>query len=872
MLPPDLTAAPIWHRLWGKARPVDGSAAAWHPLWKHALDVAAVGDALLEARPAFLHRLAAALGQEADTARVWLRYLLALHDLGKVTRGFQAKVPALWAEELLGRLPETGILDPGHPAAGAGLLEWFFAADACPGWHRDGYKAIFGAVFGHHGRPVAWTLNKGAFRGEDKQLAQAYIATMRAQFLPPDVPEPPETAIASLLLAGFAVLADWLGSNQTYFPYDPAAASVADYWAGKALPQARRAVADARLIPTPPAPPIGFATLTGGRFTPSEVQRWAETVAIPSGPSLTIIEDITGAGKTEAAVILAQRLLAAGRARGIYLGLPTQATANALHQRLKGLAGVLFEGPEPPNVSLIHGNSWLARKTSADDGDSAAESAAWLGQSNRHRLLSDLGVGTLDQALLAVLPVKHQALRLHALADRILIVDEAHAYDAYTFAALERLTAFQALLGGSMIVLSATLTDPQKQRLARAWGTPLPKRLPPEYPLITHLAGGVAEIPCAPRPDRVRRLPLRRLASVAAVCAEIRAAQARGAAVAWVRNTVDDVLAAQAALAAEGVAAQIFHARFAQGDRHAVETDIVARFGPDAPPDARRGRVLVATQVIEQSLDVDFDLLISDLAPVDLLIQRAGRLWRHLRPPEARPLPQPALLILSPDPAQVASASWGRDLLPGGFHVYSNPLVLWRTAAALFTAGRLDTPQDVRPLINRVYAPDDLPDDPPALLDPAARAQAEDWADRAFANGNLLDPLAGYSQDGQPWMQEADVSTRLTQETSRVRLALWQNGALLPWADAASPAEAWALSELRVSRRRLAGAPPPPDVPADAVAALRASWGRYDADACLPLILTPEAEGRFTGTITDKRGRGGTVQYARLTGLHLPQT
>lgn len=866
----DLSRPPSWHRLWGKARPIEGSAGAWHPLWKHALDVAAVGQALLDARPAFRDRLATALGQDAETARRWLPYLLALHDLGKAARGFQAKVPALWAEDLLGPFPEAAGADPGHPALAAGLLE-LFLPQACPGWDQDGYQAVFGAVFGHHGRPVAWDVEERAFRREDKRQACAYIETMRALFAPPDVPEPQARAKASLLLAGFAVLADWLGSNQAYFPYDPVEEGVAAYWS-KARRQAYTAVTEARLSPTPPAPPLRFTALTGGRFAPSAVQRWAEETPLPPSPSLTIIEDITGAGKTEAAVILAQRLLAAGRARGIYLGLPTQATANALHQRLRGLAGKLFEGPEPPSVSLIHGAAWLARPTSPHEGDSAAESAAWLGQSNRHRLFSDLGVGTLDQALLAVLPVKHQALRLHALADRILIVDEAHAYDAYTFAALERLTAFQALLGGSMIVLSATLTDLQKQRLARAWGTPLPNGPPPDYPLVTHLAETATEIPCAPRPDRVRSIAVRRLASVAAVCAEIRAAQARGAAVAWVRNTVDDVLAAQTALAAEGVAAQVFHARFAQADRHTVETDVVARFGPAAPAASRRGRVLVATQVIEQSLDVDFDLLISDLAPADLLIQRAGRLWRHLRPPEARPLPQPEMLILSPDPAQVASAHWGRDLLPGGFHVYDNPRVLWRTAAALFASGRLATPQDVRGLINRVYAPDDAPDDPPPLVDPAGRAQAQDWADRAFANGNLLDPLAGYSLGNKPWSKEADISTRLTQETSRVRLMRWQAGVLQPWAAAADPAHAWALSELRVSRTRLAAAPPPPEVPAAALADLRARWGRYDAD-CLPLILSPSPEaGLFTATVADARGRLGTASYTPTLGLILPRT
>jgi CRISPR-associated endonuclease/helicase Cas3 len=249
------------------------------------------------------------------------------------------------------------------------------------------------------------------------------------------------------------------------------------------------------------------------------VQDWAERVPLPDGPFLALVEDVTGGGKTEAALVLTHRLLAEGRAKGLYMALPTMATANAMFTRLAEAYRRLFE-PDPdqePSLALAHGATKLhdgfqaairagdparASEPETDDdnprGDEAgAACAAWLALEQRKAFLADVGVGTIDQAILGVLPAKYQSLRLLGLSQRVLIVDEAHAYDAYVGEELDRLLTFQAALGSSAVILSATLPATTKRRLVNAFRRGLglgPVMLEQEeYPLVT-LVGRVGPI------------------------------------------------------------------------------------------------------------------------------------------------------------------------------------------------------------------------------------------------------------------------------------------------------------------------------------------------------------------------------------------
>jgi CRISPR-associated endonuclease/helicase Cas3 len=278
-------------------------------------------------------------------------------------------------------------------------------------------------------------------------------------------------------------------------------------------------------------------------------------------------------------------------------------------------------------------------------------------------------------------------------------VDEAHAYDPYMTEELKRLILFQAGLGGGTVVLSATLPSALRATLAAAFAAgagitprPLPERA---YPLVTVLRRDDAqEHPRAGRDGLARTVAVERVGLFAAALDEVARAARAGAAVAWVRNTVRDAAAARAALTEAGVPATLFHARFAMGDRQAIETEVLARFGKRG---ADRAGVVVATQVIEQSLDLDFDLMVTDLAPMDLLIQRAGRVFRHAR--SGRAVSAPRLVVLSPEPVDAPVADWLGPELRGTGRVYGNDALLWRSARTLFAAGAITAPGDVRRLV-----------------------------------------------------------------------------------------------------------------------------------------------------------------------------
>jgi CRISPR-associated endonuclease/helicase Cas3 len=227
-----------------------------------------------------------------------------------------------------------------------------------------------------------------------------------------------------------------------------------------------------------------------------------------------------------------------------------------------------------------------------------------------------------------------------------------------------------------------------------------------------------------PAPACVRTVTVERISAVEQAVRLIAEAAQSGAACIWVRNAVDDAIAAVDLLHQAGTPADLLHARFALCDRLHHEDRLEARFGKDGQ--ARAGRVLVATQVAEQSLDLDFDVMVSDIAPIGSLIQCAGRLWRHmaLRPAATRPVPGPRLTVLSPDPAAEISDRWLHTLLDRGAYVY-DPTVVWRSARALFGAGQNASSDGVRALIGAVEGDAPLPL-PPGLQDAEFRHEGRE--------------------------------------------------------------------------------------------------------------------------------------------------
>lgn len=879
---------------WGKARPL--SDVPFHAAWAHGLDVSAAGRALIRARPRPFDEVSRRLGWSLeDFEKLWLQ-LLALHDLGKFSHLFQWKVPCLYPADL--RKPDGHafeIADPDHPKAGLLLLtEWLDTDDPSHpplllGWENKHREPLLQPIFGHHGRPVARDCERDVpasylFQPPAAAAALAYWREIDALLPSPtlDRPNPSALKAASWTIAGMTALADWIGSNQRWFPYTDPETPLATYWE-TACRQAEAAVCEAGLVPARTGPRLAFAALTGLPHAPSAAQAWADEVPLPQGPILVLIEDVTGGGKTEAALTLAHRIIASGQADGLFLALPTMATANAMFDRMTEIAPRLYRKDSHPSLALAHGRAALHagfRRVAtgfedmvADDGgeepDAAAVAPAWLASESRKALLADVGIGTIDQAVLAVLPNRYGSVRLAGLAGKVLIVDEAHAYDSYVGLELERLVAFHAASGGSTIVLSATLPSKTKGGILETWrkaiGAPRREMTASFYPLATlaDATGGLAEVPLAARADLSRTVRITRVPDAAAAIDRIVAAAAAGACVAWIRNAVDDVIEGADALREAGLTPDLFHARFAMGDRLDIEKRVLRRFGKSSAAGDRRGQVIVTSQVAESSLDVDFDLVVTDLAPIDSILQRAGRLWRHTH--RARPIHGRDLIVVAPDPAGPVDKDWVSASLPRTSYVYKDHGILWWTARELVARPNFRVPEDVRGAIEAVYSASD--DDIPTHLQRVRNeAIGRAGAERSIADQNLLVFAEGYRPDGRGWQEEGRVATRLVEESRRIRLARPDGARLVPWRHDPDPRVAWALSEVTAYERKLRGRHGPEPRWREAAASARADWGRFEEDVLL-LPLEQGADGNWRGVLTDEAGGSVAIGYSSSLGL-----
>ena len=715
---------PGYFAYWGKASTTDP--AAYHPLPCHCLDVAAVAHAWLDADPALMGAFERACRQDAVTVKAWTLFFVTLHDLGKCDVRFQLKVPQL-AYRLKPEVKDAADVRQArgfsHTEAGLGWFVTEFTDYGLEHIDRDALLPWARAVFAHHGQVPqgehpGTVLADASIVQSDILARREWALAVRRLFL-----EPAGVGVKSSLppcpnlLAGFCSVCDWLGSNNAngFFPFrgiDPRE-DVSDYYherldlARKALPvsgmvaHAPGAGGMAALFPD--LDPRGFQTV---------VDSW------PLAPGLTIVEAPTGSGKTEVALSYASRLIADGLADGIVFALPTQATANAMLARLHRVADRLF--PSGTNLVLAHGKARfhplfdaikaVARQrheTEREDG--IVQCASWLAESRKRVFLGQIGVCTVDQVLLSALPVRHYFVRGFGLRRNVLIVDEVHAYDRYMNTLLDRVLDAQRAGGGSAILLSATLPAARRRELLDAWtGSATSIETGNPYPLVSFAnlekanASPAATTDTPAREVAVRVVESQDMLPPPDLIEEIRSRAAAGAIVVVVCNLVDVAQRTWRALGGDiGVPVDLFHARFRFTDRQAIEQRILDTCGRSRSSDGG-GRILVATQVVEQSLDLDFDWMVTQLCPVDLLFQRLGRLHRHDRPrPACANHPECAVLVpIRPE--------YEKHLA-----IYRDPLVLWRTERLLRPQLPIHFPSAYREWLELVYAPasDDVPPD-----------------------------------------------------------------------------------------------------------------------------------------------------------------
>lgn len=891
-------------RYWGKADPAYPGEPKWHPLVYHCLDVAACGQTLLESQHAWPETLCRLSGMPVDTLKPWLVFLLAIHDIGKFGDSFQSRCPD-WMKHLQGRVanvPQDARHDTvGYELAMARLPEWLGRADL--GQRGGGLlRPWLAAVTGHHGKPPRsdrnWALLwKNQFPSHVLEDASRFVADMAKLLMTNGCPLSETRNDAgeafkrtSWQLAGLAVAADWLGSNTKWFRYREPDLGLAKYWEQIAVPKAQDAVRESGLASPSIAPFMGIRSLFD--IEPTSLQSWADNVPIADSPQIFVLEELTGSGKTEAALTLAARLTTAGRGQGVYAALPTMATADAMFDRVrKNDVWKKFFATDEPQLALAHSADWLKLRLEEvnrrdagygrDEESSASRNCtAWLSDSRKKALLADFGVGTIDQALLAVLPVRHQSLRLLGLSTKVLVVDEIHACDSYTGELLERLLQFHAALGGSAILLSATLPQSQRARYLRAFASGVGFTAPvPEstaYPLATHLhANGLGEQSITARAEVSRRVAVNAVHDEAAVLQRLFNTISRGGCAVWIRNTIVDALDAwrQWNALRPDHPATLFHARFALTDRLHVGETVLQDFGPRSGPATRAGRLVIATQVIEQSLDVDFDDMVTDLAPIDLIVQRAGRLQRHVRDVQGNRLQEPnrrderggaRLTVFMPSLEGEIKKSWLTQLLPRAARVYPDHGQLWLTARWLVDNGGFDLPAQARNMIETVYGETAFESMPEALRPVSDNADGARRADRATARGTQLVFEQGYDPTSLQWDDDADAPTRLGEKTVRIRLARLIKGSLEPWAQKDARID-WALSELTVPRRLIAQESERQAGTIELAKSAMADEGRY----CLVIPLEQTGGASWHGYAKNLKGEDIVVVYSPVTGLRI---
>ena len=610
------------------------------------MDVAAVLLRLVQATVA-RNRMEAAAGRRLkgiDLHR--LAALAFLHDIGKLHPAFQAKAwpSGYWHQALGGHTSESWSFvflagkHSNHPFHG--LIH-----EMAP-WGP--IEPLLAAMFAHHERPVAapshpmldeWPpLPHYDWRQEAAEMSTALRRWFPVAFQPTAEPLPSKPLFHHLV-AGFASLADWIGSDTRYFPF--CAPFRADYDA-TAHDNAQRAIqaigqGDRRRLPLSPS----FQELTGFA-TPNPAQEVIGKVE-PTAP-LVILESETGSGKTEAALWRFAQLLSARKVSSLYFALPTRAAARQLHARVQEALVRLFGSEAPEAVLAIPG----ALKAGQHQGvqlpgwevrwdDEAPAPNRWAAEHSTRFLSAEVGVGTVDQAMLAGLMVKHAHMRGSALSRSLLVVDEVHASDAYMTGVLKRLVDTQLAVGGYVLLMSATLGAVSRV----VWQG---ERMPPfedakstPYPAIWVAGESVPRVPKSNamrskdvQPQIVPTMAPERAAKIASDAAQA------GAKVLLIRNTVQAAVDTWQAIQSLGAAALLLHvagkpalhhSRFAAEDRALLDAAVEKALAP-----TRRsvgGCIVVGTQTLEQSLDIDADFLVTDLCPMDVLLQRIGRLHRH---------------------------------------------------------------------------------------------------------------------------------------------------------------------------------------------------------------------------------------------------
>lgn len=648
----------------------------WLPLWLHAADCARVTEYLLHTR---YSSIADVCGMSLDEMKKTAVLLAYLHDIGKITPLFQAKI--------LRALPERRSLFEHYNIHIPDYEREFLNKDRATSHHTVcgeailnelGFPTDISSIVGaHHGmttEDVGGLIEKHPekFYGkpEERKLWDALYAEWaeysleRAGFS--SLYELGElqrlNKRTQVLLSGLLVMADWLASDQERFGLigEDVILSENEYPAGRF----ESAIKDLNLPEVWGSDQLRITDEDFRErfsFPMNDIQRAViEAAENSASPGLFILEAPMGIGKTEAALAAAEVLAEKCEKTGVFFGLPTQATANGIFGRVADW-GKKLSTDAWHSAALAHGsaefNSEFVKLRSRDpqidsDGDSGLATHAFFSGS-KQSLLADFVVGTVDRLLMSALKKKHAMLLHLGLSQKVVVVDECHAYDAYMNRYLDRALTWLHAYNVPVILLSATLPDERRRALACAYLNINPEKAPekaelPEavYPRLTYTDGNELRAVSLPLNIPEKRVKIVK-AEDGAVLDEVRSAVNAGACVGIICNTVKRAQEfAALARSVGGANVILYHAQFIIPDRNDKEEALKEAVGKNSTAFERKGTVVVGTQVLEQSLDIDFDVMITDLCPMDLLLQRLGRLHRHERPDRPRGCKEPKCVVL----------------------------------------------------------------------------------------------------------------------------------------------------------------------------------------------------------------------------------
>ena len=729
---------------WAKTRSTAEGRVPALSLADHSMDVAAVAEALLTS-PMLRLRLGKLAGRPlTDTDIARLSFFAGLHDIGKVVHPFQRHIRCkgpgashtapVWA--LLGsaRSPSTIRKSLVGWLRRRRWRRWF--SDPLAG---DEEASLWDVVLAHHGRlpseppPArAQDWSRDPRTGYDPGSAVAEVTVLLEGMFPnafaagaATLPTAPRFLHA---LAGVVVLADWLGSDERHFRFPdtgvPSGAARIEWSRGIAAEAIRRLRFDSAADREKAGGlTLDFRELFPEARDPRPAQRALLKAPLPEPGQIVVLEAETGSGKTEAALVHFLRLFREGEVDGMYFALPTRAAAFQIHRRIATAVQRWF-GPEGPPVGLAVPGYF---RVDDDQGqrlpdswrvlwdDERTPDRSWAVENSMRYLAGAVMVGTVDQALLGALKIRHAQVRSGPMLRLLLVIDEVHASDAYMTRLLRNLLDQHTKAGGHALLMSATLGSSARERLLRPGaridndelpGSMTAKATP--YPLVQR----AAEAPRALDPvGSAKTVSLELCESETdAVYERLRQAADAGAAVLFIRNLVAD--ACESVRRLEEIGAGVFrcngvvaphHSRFAPEDRRLLDGEL-----EDAFKNRSEGFIAVTTQTAEQSLDICADWLVTDIAPGDVLLQRIGRLHRHATNPRPAGFESPRLTVIAPSPSQVAGLlrsdggrRRGKTLLGLGT-VYENLAGVLATRDWLARHGVLRVPEDCRALVEAV--------------------------------------------------------------------------------------------------------------------------------------------------------------------------